>query len=239
MPVLTATITALGLYGGPEAANPVYTGKVPLASSRTYTEDFTALGLLGVSWTPDGPFTGKSESLTEDKFVSVNIFPRVTLGDVGDVDIDTTVRITPQLSIDAFAGLASTVSDSLVPRLTVSIASLVKSGTISKTASDSVVPRLSESASIVVRIGGTDTVIPVLTESASVNKADAQTLSETIVPVLRVSYLLESIVANVNWPRGDTILPVLTASASVRTAGEVDSIRINFNPYGRIRITKV
>ena len=237
MALLTATITALGLYGGPEAVNESYAGRGPAPTfPRSYTQDFTALGLNGNPAGPDGPFTGKSESSQDGKLVSDTYIARLTFSNFAGADVDVSDVYIPVLTLQGVAGLTRGVSDTYTPRLTFLNTGLLKSGSIPKAAADSYIPRLTFSASYRRQIAVTDTYVPVVSLSASLLTANTANVSDSYVPVLTLEKVsVNQTIAALSFARTDVYLPRLTMTAAVALGGNPRRIHYSTKPFGRIR----
>lgn len=237
MPVLSAAVTVLALYGGPGLPGGPYTHS-PAFSARTYTSTFTRLRLT-VPGAPYGSFTGKTASSSETKFVTDSVRIYLTEGPVADIDLDVSDALIPVITESAYAALAKEVSDTLTPRVSDVVNTLSKSGTVPKTVSDTITLRITEGINYAVSVSVSDSLKPVITESSNVEKADEKTVSDTITLVATESLpLLTIFAANVSLNVLDTITFRVNDSSSLKTAGEVDRISIRTNPTGRIRIVR-
>lgn len=230
MPVLTATITALGLYGGPAPANESYAGKVaePPASTRTYSEDFTGLALYGGSGDPRGDFTGKTALAFYEKAASDTVRAIVTEGSIGDVDVDVTDAVLVVVSDAAAVRNYKASSDTVRPVVTDATQALLKSGTGLYSRSDTATPVVTETASIRVLVSVSDTVTAVVTDAKdSLGKANERTGTDTATVVVTETSTVLAINASDVKASTDTAQIVVTDVATVTRAGEVDYIDIH------------
>jgi hypothetical protein len=261
MAVLTAAITALGLSGAPGLPAGDFSGKDTGAdASRTYASDFTRLAPTAVPSRTYGAFP-KSESTTDGKFSTHSLIPRITIGDVTDVDVELTHYLQPRLTMSSVIRRQLASNHSLIPRVTMargqvtsssnnkdSTHSLVPVVTMSyllnrpQDSEHSLIPVLTMESTVETtfdEILSDHSLIPVVTLSGAVDDiTQAKSGTQSLIPVVTMSVQVQRITAQIEWEVLHSIIPVVTLSPSVRQSGDVDRIDITARPFGYIEIHK-
>lgn len=258
----TADFTRLSA-GTPGRPYGSFAGRDPGAgASRTFSDDFTRLGTDGVPSLRYGSFAGKSESTTDTKFSSHSIIPRITIGDVTDVDIDITHSLIPRVTMSSVIRRQLTVTHSLVPRVTMSRGAIASSS-FNKPSSHSLVPKVTMAVTHVSKTWGVShsivpvvtmenlvdgpydeilsdhSIIPVVTMSSSVDDIEqAKSAAHSLVPVVTMNVQVDRYEAVIPWTVTHTLIPRVSMSSVARVAGDVDRIEITASPCGYIEITK-
>jgi hypothetical protein len=250
-------VTRLGTTATPSRPYGSFT-RSPTGGSRAGQGPFTQLR-AGTPGRRYGSFAGKSVQTFLEKSSAFSIIPRTTIGDVTDVDLDTTQYLLPRVTMSAVVvrGLASSMS--LIPRVTqargaVASSSFNKAGTASavpvvtltsylnrpQDVTNSVIPVVTLSCSVddtQVEAVSDHSVIPVVTLSAVVTDT-GKPVSHSLIPVVTQNNSVERVTALIEPVVIQTIYPVVTLSVRARTLGDVDRIDINARPYGYIEITR-
>lgn len=237
MALLTAAVTFLTLAGTPGQPPGPFT-RSPSGAPRSY-QQFTAHGPAGVAARLYGSFAGKAASTTDARFPTDTYRLVLTMGDVSEVAPQLVDRYVPTLAMSGVGGLARFGSDTYLPVVTLTVAALQKAGGPSLVVTDSLVPVLTMAAAQSFANSVADSLVPVLTMTCTAASAPEVTPSDTYVPVLGMTYLLDQTIGTVAVALTDTYVPTLSLSSGLRVAGEVDRIWITSRPCGRIRIREV
>jgi hypothetical protein len=249
--------TRLSLSGHPGRAYGSFTHG---ATVGTHTGTFTRLALTGTPGRLYGSFAGRGAATEDTKTSSFSIIPRVTIGDVTDVELETTLTAIPRSTLSSAVGRNTTVSMSCRPVVTQARGSILSS-TILKTSSPSLVPVVTLSTALYKDITTTQSLIPVVTLSSSVDDTYVETLNsqslipvvtltaevlgttepksndQSLIPVVTLQHQLNRINSSQAWDVVQTIAPRVTLTCTAGRAGEVDRIEIIGKPYGYIEIT--
>lgn len=235
MPLLTGAITALALAGVPGQPYGTLTKNPSPASARTYTADFTRLG-VGATPARLYDFSAKAEETETFRAVGDTIRPRVNESPFSDVEIEISETLRPRVSDRAAPGIARVVSDFLRPTVTDTVQFLEKGGVAAKFASDTVTVTLTDGRSYRVLFGVADTITPTFTDGGAATKDEDHPLSDGITPVLTDLATVQASLGLRTLTATDTLRPRVREDGGVLEGGDVDVIRIVANSYLRVRI---
>jgi hypothetical protein len=250
-------VTRLGTTATPSRPYGSFT-RSPTGGSRSGQGPFTQL-VAGTPGRRYGSFAGKTAQTFEERASAFSIIPRTTIGDVTDVDIDTTQYLVPRLTMSSVVQRNLASSMSLIPRVTQARGAVASSSFLEFSA-PSVVPVVTLTSYLNRPQDVTHSVIPVVTLSCSVDDTQVEAVSDhSLIPVVTLSVVVtdtgkpvsHSLIPVVTQGNSvarftaliepvvtQTIYPVVTLSARARTLGDVDRIDINARPYGYIEITR-
>jgi hypothetical protein len=251
--VATTRLSPAGWSGRPYGS----LAKTPVPEAHAGT--FTRLSPAGFPGRLYGSFT-KSAATEDTKTSSFSIRPRVTIGDVTDVDLETTTTAIPRVALTRSALRTATVTMSLVPSVTQARGSILSSST-DKQSSHSLIPRVTMSVVRDKQITVTQSLIPVVTLSSTVDDTFEEYLttqslipvvtltnavlatslpkssSHSLIPVVTMTHQVNRVDSATSLDAVQTLAPRVTLTCSAGRAGDVDQIEIITRPFGEIEIT--
>jgi hypothetical protein len=234
-------------------------------TSGAHSGTFTRLSPPGVPGRLYGSFAGRSVATEDTKTSSLSVVPRVTIGDVTDVDVENWFSAIPRVTLSSAVRYEVASSLSLVPRVT-QARGAVTSSSFNKPSSASAVPVVTiavshlsktfdSTASLIPVVTlsnsvdtGADTLeatsdhslIPVVTLSSSVDDINqSKSNSQSLIPVATLTTQVQRYTATVPWDIPFVVAPRVTLSINARISGDVDCIDISARPCGYIEITRV
>jgi hypothetical protein len=260
MPGQSTATTRLRPYGATGRTYGSFT-KSPTGGSRAGLGPFTRIGACGTT-RRYGSFAGKTAQTFLEKASSHSLIPRVTIGDVTDVDIEITHHLIPRLTMSSVIQRNLASNHSLIPRVTMARGQ-VTSSSINKASSHSLIPVVTHGVFHLNRPqDSTHSLIPVLTMESTVDTTFDEILSDhslipvvtmsgvvddteqsksgtqSLIPVVTMSVQVDRVTAQLEWEILHSIIPVVTMSSGVRFSGDVDRIDITARPKGYIEIRK-
>jgi hypothetical protein len=259
MPGQSTATTRLRPYGATGRTYGSFT-KSPTGGSKAGLGPFTRIGACGTT-RRYGSFAGKTAQTFLEKASSHSLIPRVTIGDVTDVDIEITHHLIPRLTMSSVIQRNLASSHSLIPRVTMARGQ-VTSSSINKASSHSLVPVVTMSYLLNRPQDSTHSLIPVVTMESTVDTTFDEILSDhslipvvtmssavddieqpksashSLIPVVSMSVQVQRVTAQIEWGILHSIIPVVTMSSVARFSGDVDRIDITARPKGYIEITK-
>jgi hypothetical protein len=232
--------------------------KSSTAGSRAGQGPFTRITGAGPA-RRNGSFAGKVEPTSDTKTSSHSLIPKVTIGDVTDVDIDVTHALIPRLTMSSVVQRNLAAAHSLIPRVTMSRGA-VTSSSISRSSAHSLIPVLTQTYALnrpqivahslipvltmssvaddtLMEAASDHSLIPVVTMASVLSETD-KSAAHSLIPVLTHATQVQRFNATVAWDIPHVLMPVVTMSSTVRETGDVDHIEIRMSPKGYIEITK-
>jgi hypothetical protein len=226
MPSLAGAITVLGL-GGLSVGAPFYDSEYQ-TSPRPFTQQFTQLGLGGLSTFRHADFSGKTEITTAPIVVSDTASLSATEDpfDRNEIATTDTARLSASDVSQLFNRIDVSETASLAAGETISV---VISGVTLKTASDTASLTATDASAVGVSIAVTDTATLTASESATVAvSAENISVSDTASLSADDVQLLEIFAGIVEKVVSDSAIFTVSDSAAV---AEVRRIRkITFEP---------
>lgn len=213
MPSLAGAITVLGL-GGLSVGAPFYDSEYH-TTPRPFTQQFTQLGLGGLSTFPHNDFSGKVSETTATFTVSDTASLSATEEPIDQNEITTgdTARLSATDSSQLFNRLDVTDTATLSAGETIG---LLISGVTLKTASDTATLSSSETSELGVSVDVSDTATLTVTDTSSVDvSAESLDVTDTANLSADDTQLLEIFAGIVERSASDTALLTVNDLASV------------------------
>lgn len=195
--------------------------------------------------------TAKASATTE--------VPKVTIGPVTDVDLDTTFGVVPKATLASVVGRSIASTFSVVPKATMG-AGQVFSSSISRSQSQSLIPKATLASRLAKTIPHAQSLVPVVTMANSVstgnvgktsafslipqatlasavnNVNQSKSASLSLIPVATVADQVNRINAAAEPQSQPTLTPNVTLTVAREISGDVDRISIVSRPIGTIEI---
>jgi hypothetical protein len=250
-------VTRLGTTATPSRSYGSFT-RSPTGGSRSGQGPFTQLR-AGIPGRRYGSFAGKAAQTFVEKASAFSIIPRTTIGDVTDVDVDTTQYLLPRLTLSSVVTRHLASSLSLIPRVT-QARGAIASSSFNRAGTASAVPVVTLTSYLNRPQDVEHSVIPVVTLSCSVDDTQDEALSDhslipvvtlasvvtdtgkfttnSLIPVVTQANSVTRYTAQIEPVVTHTLAPIVTLGVRARPLGDVDRIDINARPYGYIEITR-
>jgi hypothetical protein len=253
-------VTRLGTTATPSRPYGSFTRSF-VGGSRSGQGPFTQLR-AGIPGRRYGSFAGKTAQTFLEKASAHSLIPRVTIGDVTDVDIDLTHYLVPRLTMSSVIQRVFAANHSLIPRVTMGRGQITSSS-INKASTHSLIPVVTLNVSHLHRPQDLDhSLIPVVTMESTVDTTFDEILSDhslipvvtmsgavddieqpksgtqSLIPVVTMTVQVQRVTAQLEWEVLHSLIPVVTMSSAARFSGDVDRIDITARPKGYIEIHK-
>jgi hypothetical protein len=252
-------VTRLGTTATPSRTYGSFTRSF-VGGSRSGQGPFTQLR-SGIPGRRYGSFAGKAAQTFEEKASAHSLIPRITIGDVTDVDIDLTHYLVPRLTMSSVIQRNLAASHSLIPRVTMARGQITSSS-INKASTHSLIPVVTLGYLLDRPQASDHSLIPVLTMESTVDTTFDEILSDhslipvvtmsgvvddieqpksgtqSLIPVVTMAVQVQRVTAQLEWEILHSIIPVVTMSTAARFSGDVDRIDITARPKGYIEIRK-